>query len=180
MYRSLHRHQQTTASQDRKNPNDQGHVREVFQVQKASRVEQLDLSAEQCEQLRWITLEHGLHLLLLCNKGIIREYPKIHVGHVASGSIVGASSLFIKWLKDNRDRKYFALEMESGGILSAAHTRAVATLVIRGISDYSDIAKAELDQIKGGALRRYAMTNATLLLWALMELQLVRRVPSKQ
>lgn len=85
--------------------------------------------------------------------------------------------MFIKWLKDNRDRNYLALEMESGGILSAAHTRDVATLVIRGISDYSDIAKAELDQVKGGALRRYAMINATLLLWALMEGQLLRRVP---
>lgn len=116
--------------------------------------------------------------LHLCNKGLLREHPRIHVGHIASGSIVGASSLFINWLRDNRDRKYLALEMESGGILNAAHTRAVATLVIRGISDYSDIAKAELDQVKGGALRRYAMINATLLLWALMDLQLLRRVPS--
>lgn len=116
------------------------------------------------------------NLVDLFNKKLIREYPKIHVGHIASGSIVGASSLFINWLKNSRDRKYLAIEMESGGILRAAHTRALATLVIRGISDNSTAQKADLDQINDGALRRYAMLNATMFLWTLMELQLLRRV----
>jgi nucleoside phosphorylase len=110
----------------------------------------------------------------LLQKGLVRERPKIHVGNIASGSIVGATEIFIRWLKENRDRKYLALEMESAGVISAAYTRSTPNLVIRGISDYGDVRKAELDQLDDGILRRYVMNNVITLLWTLMDLQLIR------
>jgi nucleoside phosphorylase/predicted Zn-dependent protease len=110
----------------------------------------------------------------LLQKRLIRNTPRILVGNIASGSIVGATEIFIRWLKENRDRKYLALEMESAGVMSAAHTRSTPNLVIRGISDYGDARKEALDQIDDGALRRYAMNNVITLLWTLMDLQLIR------
>jgi nucleoside phosphorylase len=112
----------------------------------------------------------------LLHKRLIRDKPRIHVGNIASGSIVGATEMFIRWLKENRDRKYLALEMESAGVMSAAHTRSTPNLVIRGISDYGDVRKEELDQIDDGVLRRYAMNNVITLLWTLIDLQLMRHL----
>jgi nucleoside phosphorylase len=112
----------------------------------------------------------------LLHKHLIREEPRIHVGNIASGPIVGATEVFIRWLKENRDRKYLALEMESAGVMSAAHTRSTPNLVIRGISDYGDVRKEELDQIDDGVLRRYAMNNVITLLWTLIDLQLMRHL----
>ena len=43
------------------------------------------------------------------------------------------------------------------------------TLIIRGISDYGDKRKKQLDKVGEGALRRYAMRNATRLLFQLLE-----------
>lgn len=112
----------------------------------------------------------------LLKKDLIRAKPQIHVGNIASGQIVGATEIFIRWLKENRDRKYLALEMEAAGVMSAAHTRSTPNLVIRGISDYGDDRKEELDQIDEGVLRRYAMNNVITLLWTFIDLQLIRRV----
>lgn len=112
---------------------------------------------------------------LLVEKDILREKPELHTGHIASGSIVGASKYFKKWLLDKRDRKYLAIEMESSGVLCAAYTRAIHTLVIRGISDTGNEMKAELDQIDKGAVRRYAMINATKFLWILLDLNFLER-----
>jgi nucleoside phosphorylase len=109
----------------------------------------------------------------LARQNLVRATPKLHMGHIASGPIVGGASTFVKWLKDKRDRKYLALEMESAAVLKAAHKRGANSLIIRGISDYSDERKVELDKIGGGALRRYAMNNALSLLWVLMDLQLI-------
>ena len=89
--------------------------------------------------------------------------------------MVGRTTFFVDWLKNRRDRKYLALEMESAGIMTAAHTRATSTLIIRGISDYCDDRKKELDKIGNGVLRRYAMSNAIALLWTLIDLSLVKR-----
>lgn len=110
----------------------------------------------------------------LLHEELIREYPRIQFGHIASGPIVGSSDRFVNWLKKHRDRKYLALEMESAGVLNAAHTRGVSTIVIRGVSDYCDQRKEQLDEIGSGGLRRYAMNNAIELLWTLMDLQLIK------
>jgi nucleoside phosphorylase len=104
----------------------------------------------------------------LVSQQLISKVPGIHTGHIASGPIVGAANQFVQWLKEKHDRKFLALEMESAGVLNAAHKRAVSSLIIRGISDYTDERKTKLDDIGKGALRRYAMNNALALLWVLM------------
>ena len=109
----------------------------------------------------------------LISEHLIGKVPGIHTGHIASGPIVGAANQFVQRLKERRDRKFLALEMESAGVLNAAHKRAVSSLIIRGISDYSDERKTKLDEIGSGALRRYAMNNALALLWVLMDLRLI-------
>jgi len=107
---------------------------------------------------------------------LIREVPSIQTGHMASGPTVGAANQFVQWLKDRRDRKFVALEMESAGVLNAAHKRTISSLIIRGISDYSDDRKTKLDEIGEGALRRYAMNNALGLLWVLIDLRLINSI----
>jgi WD40 repeat protein len=93
---------------------------------------------------------------------------------VATGSEVVASVEFGMSLLD-RDRSYVAVEMESGGASISAHRRAesVPVLVLRGISDFSDERKEELDQIASGwpagAWRTYACQNAADLLRVLVE-----------
>jgi hypothetical protein len=61
--------------------------------------------------------------------------------------------------------------MESYAVLKVARSRepAVAALVIRGIYDYGDHRKEQLDAVGGGALRKYATRNAVRFLWALLD-----------
>jgi nucleoside phosphorylase/HEAT repeat protein len=108
----------------------------------------------------------------LVSKGLVREPVQLFDGHLASGSTVGAAEAFTRWLK-TRDRKYLALEMEAAGLMSAVYesTLIKETLILRGISDYGDERKAELDAVKGGGLRRYAMRNVLGLLWNFFELK---------
>jgi nucleoside phosphorylase len=112
----------------------------------------------------------------LVAQGLVRQRPQLQDAHIASGPIVGAARGFVEWLH-RRDRSCKALEMEAGGLMAAAHTRAgtTRTLVLRGISDFGDERKQELDRLGGGALRQYAMRNATRLLWTLLEEGLLPR-----
>jgi len=106
----------------------------------------------------------------------LRPQPSIHEGHLASGPIVSASANFGDWLK-RRDRSYLALEMESGGVLMATYHKEQAprTLVVRGISDFGDARKGDLDRVASGGIRRWAMNNAIALVWALMSAGLLPR-----
>ena len=53
----------------------------------------------------------------------------------------------------------------------AAAERAVPQrmVVVRGISDFGDERKTQLDKVGDGALRRYAMQNAIDFVFALVE-----------
>lgn len=106
----------------------------------------------------------------LISQGLLEPQAKHHVVHLASGPLVVISPAFIKQLHE-RDRAYKAIDMESGGVIISSHKRdiPVRTLVLRGISDRGDERKAEVDAMGKGALRRYAMRNATEMLWALLE-----------
>jgi nucleoside phosphorylase len=114
----------------------------------------------------------------LTRRRLIRPVPELLDVHLASGPVVGAAQEFSQWLRKSRDRNHKALDMESGGLMAAAFKRVEAghTLVIRGISDYGDERKRDLDALGEGALRRYAMHNATALLWTLLE---ARMFPSR-
>ena len=109
---------------------------------------------------------------LLATDAAVR-HPRVHLKptliandpHIASGPIVGATSTFVSWLKQAGDRKVVALEMEAGGLVTAAHLRLnpAKTLVIRAISDLADSEKSGLEDLFGSSLRRIAMENATIL-----------------
>jgi nucleoside phosphorylase len=100
---------------------------------------------------------------------LVRSVPALEQCHLASGPIVGASTPFSEWLL-RRDREFFALDMEAGGAMLAASERVDPTrmIVVRGVSDYGDERKAEMDALGGGSLRRYAMRNAVELLFTLL------------
>ncbi len=120
------------------------------------------ISADQLEQL--------------LQKEYIRKQAEFIDGSIASGPVVGAAKQFIEWLK-KINRNYLALEMESGGVLSSVygHSAPKSTLILRGISDFGDSRKQDLDLIGKGGIRRYAMNNAILLLWSLLEAQVLPR-----
>ena len=105
--------------------------------------------------------------------GVDAAGARIHVGHLASGPVVVSAEQFSQWLL-KLDRKYMAVEMEAYGVMQSAFENAPATLVVRGISDYSDSRKKKLDSIKRGALRRIAMQNAAALLSALADAALLK------
>ena len=101
----------------------------------------------------------------LDQKKLISNSPKIEKGHVASGDIVAGAEEFVNMLK-NKDRKYLAIEMEAGGVLNALEKLSsnVNSLIVRGISDFADERKNEMDTIGDGAIRKYAMHNVVTFL----------------
>ncbi len=123
-------------------------------------------------------LQQLLPSMKVAKTAIDRQYqqkPQVHIGHIASGSAVGASLAFKNWLKNQRDRKYLALEMEAGGFMTAIHERDdLQSLVLRAISDYGDEHKQRLDKTGKGVFRRYAVHNVVLLLQSFFEADLFR------
>lgn len=102
---------------------------------------------------------------------LVRPAPLLRAdGHLATGPIVGAAAAFSAWIRTH-DRNVKALEMESAAVMLAAQARATPTraLAIRGISDYGDDRKKDLDAVGDGALRQYAMRNAIRLLFTLLD-----------
>lgn len=106
----------------------------------------------------------------LSKQNIIRATPNLIDGPIASGPTVAAATSFIKAVKE-KNRKFLALEMESGGVLATIYEAVdqSKSLVLRGISDFGDERKKALDQTKDGALRAYAMRNTVRFLWALLK-----------
>ncbi len=105
-----------------------------------------------------------------------RREPTIRVGHLASGPTVAAAESFIAWLKQN-DRNYLGVEMEAAGMFAATASAAHQpdTLVLRGISDFSDERKGELQRKFKDRFRRYGMRNAARLFASLLENNLIAR-----
>jgi len=88
---------------------------------------------------------------------------------LASGPAVAKGLAFVRWLK-NVDRKVSAIEMESAGVCDASFIRTPGprTIAIRGISDYADERKEQLERVSKGFVRVAAVRNATaLLVWGL-------------
>ncbi|MCH7729867.1 MAG: hypothetical protein IH991_25865 [Planctomycetes bacterium] len=113
----------------------------------------------------------------LIEKDWIAEKPNFLEGPVASGPVVAAAEEFIEWVK-SLNRQYLALEMEGGGMLAAVYSRSdpTRTMMLRGISDFGDKRKKQLDAIGNGGLRCYATRNAVSLLWRMMEAQILPHV----
>jgi len=107
----------------------------------------------------------SVNISFLIDNDLIRPEISILKGHIASSSTLIKSKYFIEWLK-SKDRKFMGAEMESGGVLFTANSslKKISTIVIRGISDFGDSRKEQLDSIEKGGLRKYAMYNAVTFL----------------
>ncbi len=90
--------------------------------------------------------------------------PSMHIGKIASGDAVIASSSYRENTLRQRDRKLFAVEMEGAGVARIAHEHELPWLVIRGVSDMSDENKAEHDKNVHGRSRAGPAYNAFALL----------------
>jgi nucleoside phosphorylase len=106
----------------------------------------------------------------------IKRPPALHLTAIASGNDVVRSAAAGQLLKRDVSFWITAVEMESRGVHQALDldSRGVQALMIRGISDYADAAKEELESSSKGAWREYAAANAARLLRALW-----RRAPVK-
>jgi nucleoside phosphorylase len=91
--------------------------------------------------------------------------PSIHVGPIASGNIVAASTAFVGEVK-RINRKFLAIDMEAAGVAKTAtdRIRPIPCIIFRGISDQANEQKKGLDAQGKGIWRRYAVRNATSLL----------------
>lgn len=104
--------------------------------------------------------------LMISDKEKICSSPSsLHLGPIASGNVVSASSAFVEEIK-RIDRKFVAIDMEAAGVALAASDRIhpLPWLVVRGMSDYANEGKKTLDKHGEGAWRRYCVRNATSLL----------------
>lgn len=92
---------------------------------------------------------------------LITESPNYKIGHLASGNILSGSESFKEELR-SRDRKYFAIDMETAGVVRAVFNRSKPplTLILRGISDFSDRTKSKIDKTSKGLYRKYAVYSA--------------------
>ena len=101
------------------------------------------------------------------------DYPDYLVGTIATGEIVSAAESFAQWLR-RTNRLRAAIEMEAGGAARAIYQeRRAHLIVVRGISDFADERKRDMDAATApdtefGAWRRYAMCNAVDLFAALV------------
>jgi nucleoside phosphorylase len=120
-------------------------------------------------------------VIALKHRQVLGDLSSLDIGHLASGSIVGAASGFANFLK-GRDGTFRALEMEAGGMARAAvkRTQPISWLVIRGISDLGDERKAQFDSTGDGGLRKLAMRNATNLMLTLIKGGLLSQINNRQ
>ena len=96
--------------------------------------------------------------------------PSMHLGPIASGNVVAASTAFVAEVK-RINRKFVAIDMEAAGVASATGERIhpLPCLIVRGISDRANEEKKVLDAQGKAAWRRYAVRNATAFLLALFK-----------
>lgn len=89
---------------------------------------------------------------------ISEPFPNTLNGVICCG-MVTKSEEYNSALK-SANRKVLAIETESGGIFSEAKPQGVPCLTIRGISDYADKHKNDLEDVTGERIRRIAAHNA--------------------
>lgn len=105
-------------------------------------------------------------------KKITSPNPELAAGDnfLATGPTVGMSANFAKWLKD-QNRTANAMDMETAAAYDAAWTtiHPARMLAIRGISDFADHRKSEVEQDYKGKFRDVCMLNATDFFLLLVE-----------
>lgn len=104
---------------------------------------------------------------------LVRGEPDYSVGPIASGPVVSAATGFSRWVRQ-RNRQCAAIEMEGSGVAEAIYQHGGTNmLIVRGISDFADERKQQLDatpaaHAEDSAWRRYATLNAVDLLATLV------------
>ncbi len=88
--------------------------------------------------------------------------PKAVSGSIVCGAI-SKSENYNKKLA-SLDRKILAIETESGGIFEAAKNRSIPALTIRGVCDYANDSKSDLETSTSGEIRTVAARNAATFL----------------
>jgi nucleoside phosphorylase len=128
-----------------------------------------EFSAKSCFD-SWQTAANDHYRDLGSPEGKDAGRPQMHLGSIASGNVVAASSAFVAEVK-RIDRKFLAIDMEAAGIAPAAGDRIhpLPCLAIRGVSDRADEQKASLDSDGKKAWRRYAARNAAAFLRELLK-----------
>ena len=87
-----------------------------------------------------------------------RKNTCAYFGSIVSYAVI-ASDTFKKRLK-SIDRNVLAVDTESAGVFESARTHDVPSITIRGISDFADNGKSQLEHDTGGIVRRIAAKNA--------------------
>jgi nucleoside phosphorylase len=98
-------------------------------------------------------------------QGVTRP-PELHIEAIASGNSVVKSRAFGRQLQEKISQKIKAVEMEARGLFQALYMDAKRTdgLMVRGISDYADEEKSELEKTTKDAWRTFAAANAARFL----------------
>jgi len=104
---------------------------------------------------------------ILNQKNLLTETIATHFGPLAMTPYLVDDPEFQNWIKESRNRNVLAVDMESHSVvLAAIHSGMDSNniVVVRGISDLADGSKKEHDLVKGGAIRKIALNNATQLI----------------
>jgi nucleoside phosphorylase len=103
---------------------------------------------------------------------VTRPEPRIFAAdhHLATGPAVGKSTAFAKWIQ-SENRKAVAMEMETAAVFDAVETEIQPRrrLAIRGISDFADERKVEVETSYKGKFRQLSHLNACDLFLTLIE-----------
>lgn len=101
---------------------------------------------------------------------LLARPPEVHFGVTASGNFVVKTAEFYEALRSRLHPKVCAVEMEAKGLfISVSQLENKAQpFVIRGISDYADEEKSNLEKESKDAWRRFASGNAARFLKYLM------------
>jgi nucleoside phosphorylase len=100
---------------------------------------------------------------------LLSRRPELHLEVTGSGNEVVKSVARARELQRDVDHQIRAVEMEADGLHAALYQSAHRTdaLMIRGISDYANTAKARLERSTKDGWRAFAAANAARLLTAL-------------
>jgi len=114
-------------------------------------------------------------------KNLTRSKPVVLAEdhHLATGPTVGKSSKFAKWIQAH-DRKAVAMEMETAAVFDAieTHIRPLRRLAIRGISDFADKRKNQVEKQYRGKFRKVSHLNACDYFLTLMEVGVFNEPPA--
>jgi hypothetical protein len=107
-----------------------------------------------------VVRDQGARLVFSDNRA--RRQRAARSGTIVCGAV--SKSAAYKDRLQKLDRKILAIDTESGGIFEEASANRLPAGTIRGISDYADNRKTDLEDTTGGIIRQIAASNAASFL----------------